>query len=67
MEAFDVENGKIVFLKNRWRADLDGIYKEGEAKFTCRCCLSYSVSRPDLLVLTAKVMRITYSQIINGL
>jgi hypothetical protein len=30
MEAFDVEIGKIVFLKDYWRADVDGMDKEGE-------------------------------------
>jgi hypothetical protein len=30
MLAFDVEAGEIVFLKDYWRADVDGVMKEGE-------------------------------------
>jgi hypothetical protein len=30
MLAFDVEAGEIVFLKDYWRADVDGMKKEGE-------------------------------------
>jgi hypothetical protein len=30
MLAFDVEAGEIVFLKDYWRADVDGMEKEGE-------------------------------------
>ena len=69
MEAFDVENGEIVFLKNRWRADLDGIYKKGEVyvplllvvfSFTTR----FASVNPKVMQTR---MRITYSRIMNGL
>jgi hypothetical protein len=30
MFAFDVEAGDIVFLKDCWRADVDGMKEEGE-------------------------------------
>ena len=30
MLAFDMEVGEIVFMKDHWRADVDGMKKEGE-------------------------------------
>ena len=30
MLAFDIEMGEIIFLKDYWRADVDGMEKEGE-------------------------------------